>query len=53
MQDGKGQNTPMYRNSNWYESGDLMNVPYREAIGCLMYFATGTRPNCLICLNMG
>ena len=46
MQDAKGVKTPMQKNFN-LESGSPFSesVPYRQAIGILMYLMVGTRPD--------
>ena len=45
MLDSKPAATPMTEHPENSETTELADVPYREAVGCLMYAMIGTRPD--------
>ena len=45
MEDCKPKSTPMVKGFQYSEGSEIINVPYRQLIGGLMYLSTTTRPD--------
>jgi len=45
MHDCKGKNTPMEKGFQYNDTSPIIDVPYRQLIGGLMYLSTSTRPD--------
>lgn len=45
MEDCKGVKTPVEKDINIKDNGEIINVPFREIIGSLMYLSVCTRPD--------
>lgn len=45
MTDCKGANTPMVKGFEYNKDEEIIDVPYRELIGSLMFVSTSTRPD--------
>ena len=45
MEECNGIKTPLETNCHLESNGDIINVPFRELIGSLMFIALGTRPD--------
>lgn len=41
----KGSSTPMECNFSYENTGEIMDVPFKELIGCLLYISTNSRPD--------
>ncbi|KAJ8878584.1 hypothetical protein PR048_019165 [Dryococelus australis] len=41
----KGMQTPMSHDAVPYSQGDIVNVPFRQLVGCLMYLCMVSRPD--------